>query len=86
MADYRRDEDSRCVPYRALRTGYAEMSAIRMGQPKQLAAGMVADSEGNGALSDSGADTPAGLAPRVPPVSYISKAPTPAEDVPTLSR
>ena len=31
-----------------LRAGYAEMSAIRMGEPKQLAASVAANSEANG--------------------------------------
>jgi hypothetical protein len=40
-----------------LRAGYAEMSARRMGEPKQLAASVAANSEANGGPL-GGADTP----------------------------
>jgi len=56
-----------------LRTGNAEMSAIRVGERRQFAAGVAAKQRGEwDPLNGPGADTPAGVAPRVPPVGFIS--------------
>jgi hypothetical protein len=52
-----------------LRTGYAEMSAMRMGEAKQLAASEAANCNGP-PLAVQGT-TPAGVAQRVPPVGLL---------------
>ena len=53
-----------------LRAGYVEMSATRIGQPKQLAASVVADIEGDGAPSTQ-LPTPPGTHPATPPPGVI---------------